>query len=507
MRAASGSTPIRSVSRRQAILRVAALGGGFVAARSWALRPDHAAPLASASVLQVPGDSGHFGYLSPRGEALKVRVVEQTSKHIALAYRVEHRGKLYLNPTLMVRHGERFRVEMQNDLTAPTIIHWHGLHIDARNDGSGVTVAGPGERFSYDFEVRDREAMYWYHPHPHGLTASQVYGGLFGMLFVDGDDESKLRSALDLVPGRTEIALTLQDRRPGSTYAPTPMEEMHGFVGSTVFVNGREYPHFFTSTRLYRFRILNASNARTYRIAFRTPSDMLLPFMLIGTDGGLLDKPLSGKEVFLSTAERIDVLVDFSSASVGDVVYLCTRAFDPMHNEMNMLHHDAFAEGAKRDLLELRVNRRETYRASVPDRLTSRVLVDTGKAGNRSFRLGFAKGEWRINDMTYKMGETPIEVARNTTETWLIRNYFNSMPHAMHLHGFHFDVIGRETSPDQVAALKIDDAGRLPTDLGSRDTVLVWPGESVRIGIDFTLPADPAFAGDQTYLFHCHNLE
>jgi suppressor of ftsI/bilirubin oxidase len=101
------------------------------------------------------------------------------------------------------------------------------------------------------------------------------------------------------------------------------------------------------------------------------------------------------------------------------------------------------------------------------------------------------------------MGETPIEVKRNSVEVWLIRNYFNSMPHAMHLHGFAFEVLARETSPDALAALKIDDHGLFATDDGRKDTVLVWPGESVRIAVDFTCP----FPGDQTYVFHCHNLE
>jgi suppressor of ftsI/bilirubin oxidase len=81
------------------------------------------------------------------------------------------------------------------------------------------------------------------------------------------------------------------------------------------------------------------------------------------------------------------------------------------------------------------------------------------------------------------------------------------MPHAMHLHGFPFEVLDRQTSPDQVAALKVDDRGRLATDFGSKDTVLVWPGETVRVAVDFTLPAAAAYAGDQIYMFHCHNLE
>jgi blue copper oxidase len=40
-----------------------------------------------------------------------------------------------------------------------------------------------------------------------------------------------------------------------------------------------------------------------------------------------------------------------------------------------------------------------------------------------------------------------------------------------------------------------------------KDTVLVWPNETVWLGVDFALPAGAAFAGRQRYMFHCHNLE
>ena len=101
------------------------------------------------------------------------------------------------------------------------------------------------------------------------------------------------------------------------------------------------------------------------------------------------------------------------------------------------------------------------------------------------------------------MGARPIEVPRGKVETWVIRNDASSMPHAMHLHGFAFEVLARETSPRPITALQVDPHGRLATDLGRKDTVLVWPGESVRVAIDFAHP----FAGPQAYLFHCHNLE
>jgi blue copper oxidase len=175
----------------------------------------------------------------------------------------------------------------------------------------------------------------------------------------------------------------------------------------------------------------------------------------------------------------------------------------PAIDHAAMGHGGSFVEGAQRALLQLRVRQRMAYSARVPAQLSQIAPIGIDKATERALRLGFAKGRWRINDRVFVMGETPIETQRGTVETWLIRNYFNSMPHAMHLHGFHFQVLERQTSPDQIAALKVDGAGRLATDLGWKDTVLVWPGESVRVAIDFAMP----FPGAQTYMVHCHNLE
>ena len=139
----------------------------------------------------------------------------------------------------------------------------------------------------------------------------------------------------------------------------------------------------------------------------------------------------------------------------------------------------------------------------MPASLSRLPVLPAATGDERPLRLGFAKGRWRINDRVYDTQATPIEVARGASEIWLLRNYHTSAPHAMHLHGFQFRVLERETSPDQLAPLVVDGKGRLATDLGSKDTVLVWPGESVRIAIDFRHP----FAGSQLYLLHCHNLE
>jgi suppressor of ftsI/bilirubin oxidase len=470
-----------------------------------------------ATPLFVPRDSGYLGRLTLRGKPLTLvasaagtlppRVV-----HGPIAYRAQHEGRDYINPTLVVRRGERVQVGLVNRLDAPTIAHWHGLAVDARNDGAGMNLIAPGERFAYDFEARDRGALYWYHPHPHGETARQTYTGLYGAIQLEDDDEDSLRNALDLVPGRTEITLVMQDRRADSSYSPSTVDLMHGVFGDELYVNGTRCPYLDVGSRVYRLRILNACNARTLRLALRGSASAQISFIVIGNDGGLLPAPQRAEQVFLAAAERLDILVDLRDAPVGETLALESLAFDPMHTEMAGTtatdhaghdHGSAWPEGAARALLRLRVRERVVYNRPIPATLSSVAPIDTSNARERPFRLGFNKGRWRINDRVFVMGETPIEVARDSTEIWLMRNYHTSMPHAMHLHGFHFEILERETSPDFIHALAIDEHGRLAADLGRKDTVLVWPGESVRVAIRFAM----LFPGPQTYVFHCHNLE
>ncbi len=204
--------------------------------------------------------------------------------------------------------------------------------MDTANDGNGETLIGPDRNFDYAFTVRNRASLYWYHPHPHGRTAAQTYRGLFGLLAVEDDDEVKLRAALSLVPGETEIPLVLHDRRGNSPFRYTPSAEdlLLGWYGDEVLVNFTPRPYLDVTGRSYRFRVLNGGNARNFRLAFRRDDGAPVPFLLLGTDGGLLEQAQPCTEVFLSPAERIDVLVDFAGIPVGGYVLLESRAFDPM---------------------------------------------------------------------------------------------------------------------------------------------------------------------------------
>ncbi len=487
------------------------------------LRDACAADNVFATPLQIPGHDGWRGRLAVGADPLTLRAQTRDG---TLQFAAEGNGRRYSNPTLAAAIGTKARITVANNLGEPTVVHWHGLTIDTRNDGNGETLIAPSTSFDYAFELRNRAGQYWYHPHPHGATARQTYRGLFGILEIEDDDERALRRALDLTPGSTELTLVLQDLRADAKYRymPAPEDALFGWYGDLPQVNGRLRPFHDVSARRYRLRVLNASNARTYRLALRRDAGAVLPFRLLGTDGGLLAQAIACEQVFLAPAERVDLLVDFAGMPRGGFVLLESLAFDPMlavpatqaarsdsatasahvHGSTGFpAERSALADGAPFPLLQFRIRETGAAGPRVPASLSRLPVLPASTGDERPLRLGFAKGRWRINDRVYDMQATPIEIARGVSETWLLRNYHTSAPHAMHLHGFQFRVLERETSPDQLAPLVVDGKGRLATDLGSKDTVLVWPGESVRIAIDFRHP----FAESQLYLLHCHNLE
>jgi len=103
-------------------------------------------------------------------------------------------------PILFARRGERFDALIENALPQPTTVHFHGLTLSQAQDGAGFDPIPPGERKRVRFEVQNRSGLYWFHPHPHGFTAEQVYAGLAGLLVVTDDDDQTLDAALALAP-------------------------------------------------------------------------------------------------------------------------------------------------------------------------------------------------------------------------------------------------------------------------------------------------------------------
>jgi blue copper oxidase len=530
--------------RRRLLIAAGATAGiaGIAGGAWWWLRtPRHehpAAPVAPGeaglprdgsfpNALRVPGAAGLYGVIAnPATLTLSAKRVRHEiipgKPARLLAYETEFQGRRFLNPVLKVRSGARLRVNFWNGLDETSIIHWHGLKVDSNNDGHPHYAVPGGAIYDYHFTVANRAATYWYHPHPHHLTGKQVYLGLAGLFLVEDDDELKLQQALDLNLGATDIPLVLQDRQIDGNgeliFAPSREDRLHGYFGNEVLVNLTPRPHFDADTRIYRFRILNGSNARLFRLAFRH-GGVPVPFQLIGNDGGLLDRPYTMNEAYLAPAERIDVLLDLRAAAPGDSITLASLAFDPMHLEgtgaaatggsAGHAGHGGhgtpgtLADGAELDLLRIHVRRKIDYDRMIPHNLSRIDPVTTTGARPRVITLDHAKIGWRINGLTYDGKATPIVVQRGTTELWEVRNAARSMPHPMHIHGFQSQVIDRAGSPMQQARLAMAGNGLAPTDLGWKDTVLVWPGETVRVLTDFSHP----FMGDQVYMVHCHNLE
>ena len=291
--------------------------------------------------LRLPGASGLYAAVAAK-DVTQITVSEMNFEILPRisspfwAYVAEVGGRRLLNPTLLARPGDQIKLRMVNRLKQPTIIHWHGLTNDERNDGVGMYQVDPGKSFDYAFTVRDRAANYWYHPHPHDIAGEQAYKGLAGLLIVKDDDEEQLARALDLAVGVTDIPLVIQDRSfnfEGKLEYKLSREQMFaGFLGEEILVNLTVRPYFDAARRIYRFRILNGSNARSYRLAFAQGA-RLLDYYLIGTDGGLLEQPRKVRETFIGAAQRLDVLLDLRAASGNEPVFLKSLAFDPMHNE------------------------------------------------------------------------------------------------------------------------------------------------------------------------------
>lgn len=480
--------------------------------------------------LFIPGAEGPFGVLNVTDMPLTLDTRAATFPILGgraspfLLYETSYAGKIFQNPIFKIKRGGRFAATLQNGLNEPTIIHWHGLHIPANMDGHPVDSIAPGASYPYDFTVKNRGGTYWYHTHANHLTAKQAYGGLASFFIVEDDDDLRLASALDLKLGETDLPLVIQDKRFNAAgelvYQPAPGEKMMGYLGDVVLVNLTPNAYLEIGPRIYRFRCLNGSNARIYKLAFMRVNEPLA-YQVIGTDGGLLDRPYPVKEAFLAPGERLDVLFDGSQLRQGDAVFLKSLAFDTMETDgmmammgssnttpgntsMDRGHGSTrLDDGLEFNLLKLVVTKPAQAPRPLPAQLSQVLPIDIRGAAQRSVRVEMGHMRWLINGESFRPDAFPIDAKRNTTEVWELHNAKQSMPHPMHMHGFQFQVLSRRNSPEQIRTLGVHGSGRIVSDLGWKDTVLVWPGETVRLAVDFS----HEFAGDQTYVFHCHNLE
>ena len=449
----------------------------------------------------------------------------------------------YLGPIIRVQKGQRVRVNFQNNLPQgqSSIVHWHGLILPEDMDGHPRFAIEPGQTYVYEFEVINRAGMNWFHPHPDQLTGQQAYAGLAGLFIVTDPEES----ALNLPSGAYEVPIVLQDRtldtnnqllylgskigtprnsgmggmggmnnsdRSGSGMGN--MSSMMGFLGEQLFVNGKPDFTLAAATRVYRLRILNGSNSRIYKLGWSNGN----PLTVIGTDGSLLSQPVERKYVMLAPGERLDVWADFSKLKVGTELALNSLAFSGAENVGGssmggmMGSGNAPELGAAMKLFNVKLDRAETEPLKLPSKLAALPLLRPADAINaaqpRPVELALQGMKWTINGQLFEMNAaTPQETVKlNSIEQWEIINKLNpgammdakGMAHPIHFHGVKFQVISRQVLPELAVGWQTVKDGYV--DEGFKDTVMVMPGERVKLLMKFE-----DYSG--LFAYHCHILE
>ncbi|MDB6152580.1 MAG: cotA2, partial [Chthoniobacteraceae bacterium] len=354
-------------------------------------------------------------------------------------------------------------------------VHLHGALVEPGSDGhpkDGIAFGG-GTR-DYLYPNQQRACSLWYHDHTHGMTGERVMKGLAGLYLLR---DPSVEAPLKLPTGTREIPLIIQDRSFAANgqfiYNLDDATLEMGFQGDNILVNGVVQPFLAVETALYRFRILNGSNSRIYKLALSNGD----PLIQIGTDGGLLQRPKELASLEIAPSERCDIIIDFTKLPVGAKIVL-----------ENLNGTDSTAQ-----IMRFDVVKRVTESKNVPEFLQPwEELPEKESVILRQFNLArqTLNGAltWTINGYAYNSANPPLaKPVIETIEHWNFVNPTNH-PHPMHLHLVQFQIVNINGVPQEAS------------EFGWKDTFVVPPASEVTFLVKFS-----GYTG--RYVFHCHNLE
>jgi FtsP/CotA-like multicopper oxidase with cupredoxin domain len=458
-----GHFPDLSMSRRKFL----GLGAGALAALGFGSSA-HSTPYGSY-FYEPEVRSSRNGFLSTTLRASTIPTIAQGETVVTSVYEGTFPG-----PTLRVRPGDFLRVELINDLAQETNLHVHGLHVSPLTPGDNVLLAiPPGERFVYEYTIpRDHPAgTYFYHPHRHGFSANQTFKGMAGLIIIEEDiDEIPGIAGLperSLVMQRTIIANgkiggigPLQNPNPGQ-----------------ILVNGAETPIMFIRPgETQRWRLLNATVASLWQIEIEGH-----PMTLVAQDGNTLARATTVESMFLSTAQRRDVLVQGGRPGVYRVT------FQDMQGPFGAPSPAPFAylvvSGAAMDLQPLPTTLLPfvDLRTVPVDRRRTITFEIIGNPGATTFEgQGFV-----IDGKAFDHNRVDQFANLGATEEWTIVNP-SPIFHPFHIHINPYQLVGVNGQPYD--ALGYEDTTPVPPNGGSitfRTRFLDFPG---------------------TWVFHCHIL-
>jgi spore coat protein A, manganese oxidase len=494
-------------------------------------------------------------------------------------------GASYLGPTLLVKQGVPVDITFPNNLGAHPLagsidttlggavtadkatprasVHVHGGLTPPQFDGHPQDTYLPGSSKTYSYPNGHAAGTIWYHDHALGITRLNVYAGLAGYYLVRDQFDTGLAGnplGLPAPYGIYELPLVLQDKTfntDGSLFYDTQgvnptvhPQWVPEFFGDVAVVNGKAWPNLAVAPGLYRFRIVNGSNARFYNLKLSVKQANILQ---IGTDGGLLNAPVNVGQLLLGPGERADVLIDFSRFTNGTKIVLQNNARTPFPTGPRNKRKGGLPIP---DLMQFTVDTTlPPFPGAVPATLRGgpgqppAITPPTRPPAVRNLPLneildpatGFPLAVL-LNNLHFDTAsiETPTQGA---AEMWNLINT-TADTHPIHLHLVQFQLLERQPfnaaaylaawnaglpnpgaegqgphpapSADQFATGAAKPPDR--NEQGFKDTIRANPGEITRIVAKFPTPADAGFNPDATYtnaagqtlqgyVWHCHILE
>jgi FtsP/CotA-like multicopper oxidase with cupredoxin domain len=393
-----------------------------------------------------------------------------------------------------VEQGTRIVMTMRNKLplTHPTFgtpmpisTHLHGSASLPQYDGYASDITAPGQKKYYHYPNFQPARTLWYHDHGVHYTAQNAYSGLASQYHLHDPLERAL-----LPQGEFDVAITLSDMMFAANGSQLYDDRSHsGLWGDVILVNGRPWPVMKVKKRVYRFRFLNASLSRSYR-----PNTVpAAPMYMVGTDGGLMPKSQLVSQWRHGSAERYEVLIDFSKFKTGQRIEL-KNSSNPNNRD-----YDNTGKIMAFDVVDDAFDRNDPTAFVIPQALNPNPevmgLVETRGLKVRNIRVqrDDTTNEWNLNGETWHdvvdsgFKKVLANPELGDTEIWDIENKSGGWFHPVHIHLIDFKILNRN--------------GKAPFawELGPKDVVYVGEGEKVRLIMKFGPHRGK-------YMVHCHNL-
>jgi FtsP/CotA-like multicopper oxidase with cupredoxin domain len=418
----------------------------------------------------------------------------------------------------------------------PIVLAGHYTVNSAATDRMASSPNGSGGLDLVPGDWHETMSTHWFHDHMFSFTSQNVYKGNAAMFNIysgldrgneDIDDGVNLRlpsgSAKDWGNLDYDVNLMLCDK----AFDPDGQQtfdifNFDGFLGDVMTTNFVYDPYFEVERRKYRFRILNGSVARFYKIALANASGVAQPIIQIGNDGNLLPQPVTlGELDEMGIAERYDIVIDFSQYSLGDklhLVNLCEHS-DPLTGQLDGagpkadLTLAAALSGASLDpcvgrFLEFRVVRDPVKPdvSRVPFTLIPNPdLSQIPVARVRNFVFGkdaqqttsdpdtSFMGPWGISTdggirLAADFGRISAAPKFGTREVWNLINDGGGWDHPIHIHFEEGQILARNGSYANVRA----------AERGRKDVYRLHPKGTVTLTMQFR-----DWGG--MFMEHCHN--